>query len=545
MNDVTISVAASGQPETLRPGRLPAVRLLGVSKSFGALQAVRDVSFDVAPGSIHALIGENGAGKTTLMRLLYGLYTPDTGTIEVGGHPLRLKGPADGLAAGISMVHQQSLLLGELTVAQNVLLSTRGQRPVNRRQVEAALVRLAEDNAIQVDPRARVRNLSVAARQRSELLIALHHRATIIILDEPTTILTPQEVAQLFETLRRLRESGRTVLFVTHKLHEVMTITDAVTVMRHGAVVRSCATRATSTEELTVAILGLDQERAGHPDEQGQRAASVILGTGSGTAPSGPAALAAAGDAELLAVDGLVVRGASHVPKVDKVSLSIRSGEILALTGIEGNGQRELAETVVGVRSQESGIIRFAGTDISRSSVRRRRELGLGYVPEDRMGEGVSADMSVADNVAAGAQRTATLSWHGLRNRRAWADLAAVVVRKYRVVCSSTAALVSSLSGGNTQKIVVGREVERNPALLVVVQPTQGLDIGSTARIWDELRSLRERGRSVLLVSTDFAEVCALADRALVIREGRVAAELTRGALDEERIGRAALGRTA
>jgi ABC-type uncharacterized transport system ATPase subunit len=540
-------MAASERPETGRPDRPVAVRLLGVSKSFGALRALRDVSFDVVSGSVHALLGENGAGKTTLMRLLYGIYAPDAGVIEVGGQPLRLRGPADGLAAGISMVHQQSLLLGDLTVAENVLLSERGRRPVRRRQVEDSLARLAEENAIDVDPRMKVRSLSGAARQRSELLIALYHRATIIILDEPTTILTPQEVEQLFETLRRLRQVGRTILFVTHKLHEVMAITDAVTVIRRGVVVGSYTTRSTSIEQLTVAILGLDQQQSRRLDDAGATAASAILGTSNSAAGPGPvpaAPSAGGGGGEILYVGTLVVRDADRVLRVDQVSLEVRPGEIVAVTGIEGNGQRELAEAIVGVRPAESGVIRLSGAEISRSSVRRRRALGLSYVPEDRVGAGSAAGMSVADNIAAGAHRSPALSRYGLRNRAAWMKLAATVVSKYHVVAESTAEPISSLSGGNIQKVIAGRELERDPVLLVVVQPTQGLDIGSTAQNRAELRALRERGRSVLLVSTDFAEVRALADRALVMKGGRVVAELASGALNEERIGRAALGRT-
>jgi general nucleoside transport system ATP-binding protein len=477
------------------------------------------------------------------MRLLYGLYAPDAGVIEVGGHPLRLRGPADGLAAGISMVHQQSLLLGDLTVAENVLLSERGRRPVRRRQVEDGLARLAEENAIQVDPRTRVRSLSVAARQRSELLIALYHRSSIIILDEPTTILTPQEVEQLFETLRRLRQAGRTILFVTHKLHEVMAITDAVTVIRRGVVVGSYTTRSTTIEQLTVAILGLDQQQSRRLDDAGATAASAILGTSDGAAGSGPVPSTPSADGEILHVSTLAVRYTDRVLRVDQVSLEVRRGEIVAVTGIEGNGQRELAEAIVGIRPAEAGVIRLSGAEITRSSVRRRRALGLSYVPEDRVGAGSAAGMSVADNIAAGAHRSPALSRHGLRNRAAWAKLAATVVSKYRVVAESTAEPISSLSGGNIQKVIAGRELERDPTLLVVVQPTQGLDIGSTAQIWAELRALRERGRSVLLVSTDLAEVRALADRALVMKGGRVVAELARGARNEERIGRAALGR--
>ena len=536
-------MAASERPETGRPDRPVAVRLLGVSKSFGALRALQEVSFDVVSGSVHALLGENGAGKTTLMRLLYGIYAPDAGVIEVGGRPLRLRGPADGLAAGISMVHQQSLLLGDLTTAENVLLSERGRRPVRRRQVEDSLARLAEENAIDVDPRMKVRSLSSAARQRSELLIALYHQATIIILDEPTTILTPQEVEQLFETLRRLRQAGRTILFVTHKLHEVMAITDAVTVIRRGVVVGSYTTRSTTIEQLTVAILGLDQQQSSRLDGADAAVASAILGTSDGAAGSGPVPAAPAADGEILHVGNLTVRDPERVLRVDQVSLEVRPGEIVAVTGIEGNGQRELAEAIIGVRPAESGVIRLSGAEISRSSVRRRRALGLSYVPEDRVGAGSAASMSVADNIAAGAHRSPALSRYGLRNRAAWAKLAAAVVSKYHVVTESTAEPISSLSGGNIQKVIAGRELERDPTLLVVVQPTQGLDIGSTAQIWAELRALRERGRSVLLVSTDFAEVRVLADRALVMKGGRVVAELARGALNEERIGRAALGR--
>jgi simple sugar transport system ATP-binding protein len=380
------------------------------------------------------------------------------------------------------MVHQQSLLLTRLTVAENVLLSSRDRRPVRRRQVEDALDRLAEEHVIPVDSRAKVSQLSGAARQRAELLIALYHQATIIILDEPTTILTPQEVEQLLATLRRLKEAGRTMLFVTHKLNEVMAISDTVTIMRRGAVVRTCATRATTTEELTVAILGLHRDQASDRDKSDQAAASLVLGTGNGAdrAPS-EAAKAASDGPELLRADDRVVRGASGVAQVDSVSLSMRQGEILAITGIEGNGQRELAETVVGVRHSESGSLRLSGAEITRANIRRRRDLGLGYVPEDRVGVGICADLSVADNVAAGTHRTANLCRHGLRNRAGWAELAATVVSKYRVACGSTSDPISSLSGGNAQKIVLGREVERDPALLVAIQPTPS----KSAQGWD------------------------------------------------------------
>jgi simple sugar transport system ATP-binding protein len=487
------------------------------------------VSFDVRKGSVHALVGENGAGKTTLMRMLYGLYVPDAGTIEVDGRQVTLRTPSDGVAAGIAMVHQQSLLLTELTLAENVLLSRRGIHRVSRSRIADELRRLASETQISVDPAIQVKRLSVAGRQRAELLVALYHKAAVVILDEPTTILTPQEVTQLFDTLGRLKDSGVTMLLVTHKLREMLAISDEVTVLRHGKLVLSRETSTLSKEELTAAILGLTTADG---------TAEAVLG-----GSSDQQSIATTSEqATVLSIDGLILRGAKGASEGADVSLQIRGSEIVAITGIEGNGQRELAEAIFGLRRAGAGRIILGDVDITKAPIKRRLELGVGYVPEDRVRDGISTTLSVADNVAAGAHRSRELSRYGLRRSGAWRRMAVDVIDKYQVATPSESVAIGELSGGNAQKVVVGREVERHPKLLIVVQPTQGLDIGSTERIWNELRAIRRRGGSVLLVSTDFAEVCSLASRALVMRNGRVVGEVSGTELTEVSIGRLAIG---
>lgn len=515
-------------------------RLRGLCKSFGTLVANDHISFDVRKGTVHALVGENGAGKTTLMRMLYGLYVPDEGTIEVNGRRVTMRTPSDGVEAGVAMVHQQSLLLTELTLAENVLLGYKGMHRVPRAKIVDGLRQIASEAQINIDPRVPVKQLSLAGRQRAELLVALFHQANVVILDEPTTILTPQEVDQLFTTMRRLKATGVTMLLVTHKLNEMLAISDDVTVLRQGKVVFSRPTALVDRETLTAAILGFDSTGG---------AAGATLGTGkgqrSGAMPSEQVAAAqeqAGQGTHALSVRRLKLRGATGSFADAEVSLDVGFQEIVAITGIEGNGQRELAEAILGLRRAASGAIIFHGSDITKSGVRHRLGLGIGYVPEDRVRDGICASLPIVENVAAGMHRSPELSRYGIRRRGAWRGLALNIIDKYQVATPSESVPIGALSGGNAQKVIVGRQVERHPNLLVVVQPTQGLDIGSTGRIWDELRAVRQRGASVLLVSTDLAEVCALAQRAMVMRNGRIVGSVLGAELTEEAIGRLAIG---
>jgi len=509
------------------PGPAPlALETVGLTKTFGPLVANDDVSLRVPAGTVHAVVGENGAGKTTLMRMVYGLYVPDSGEVRLGGESVTFNSPRDALAGGVAMVHQTSLLVGSLSVADNVMLSLKVRGRSARRAVVDRLAALSRDNGLGIDPRAEVGSLSVGMRQRVEILAGLFHDARLLILDEPTTVLTPTEVTQLFAVLDDLTARGTTVVLVTHKLREVLAVTSNVSVLRGGRLVAEAPTAELDEKKLVQLMVG--------------REVSLSVRASQPAAPPAPS------DAEpVLTIDDLVVADALGVRRVNGVSFAVRPGEIVAVTGVEGNGQRELVDTVVGMTSAASGRIRLAGVDVTRASIARRRRLGLGYIPEARPTEGLATELSIEDNLVIGQHRSRRFARRGVRRMGATRDFAREQIQRFAVVAAGPGVAVGTLSGGNAQKVVVAREVSKQPRVLLAVQPTQGVDVAAAFAIRQTLQELRDEGMSIVLVTSDLREACDLSDRAIVLYNGAVAGERDRDQMTEESLGGLAMGISA
>jgi simple sugar transport system ATP-binding protein len=460
---------------------------------FGAVVANRDVSLSVMRGEVHAVIGENGAGKSTLMRALYGMHPPDEGEVRIGGELIARPSVEAAIARKVGMVHQHFMLVPTLTAAENVVLGREPWRGpfVDLRRVEREIAELSERFGLRVEPRRLVSSLSVGEAQRVEIVKVLWRGADVLILDEPTAVLTPLEVGELFGVLRGLvEEGGKTVVLVTHKLDEVLALATRVTVMRRGEVVASIDPRTTMAPELARAMVGRE------------------------LAPPPPRPAAVPGEArERLRVEGLTVAREDGTRALDDVSLSVRGGEILGVAGVEGNGQSELALAITGVVAPKAGRIFVDGRDVTHASVRARRARGVAHVPEDRHARGVILDFSVADNVRLGED-----ALDGAR----LATATRRVIDRLDVRPPDPRARMSSLSGGNQQKVVVGRELGRDHGVLVCAQPTRGVDVGAIERIHAELAHARVAGKAVLLVSADLDELFALADRIGVLFRGRV-----------------------
>lgn len=487
-----------------------AVELRGIVKRFPGTLANDRVDLLVRHGEIHALMGENGAGKSTLMSVLYGMLRPDAGTVTVDGREVAFADPSEAIAAGLGMVHQSFKLFPSLTVAENVVYRAEPRRFgfVDRAAAVRDVAALAERHGLAVDPRARVGDLPVGVRQRVEILKLLHRGARTLILDEPTAVLTPAEADSLFTVLRSLTAQGRTVLLVTHKLREVLEGSDNVTVLRDGRVAARLRTAGTTAAEIAAAMTGrqVELDRV-HP-----------AGTPGGT---------------VLAVDGLTTDG------VRGVSLSVRAGEIVGVAGVAGNGQSELVEALAGLRPVSAGRIDVAGQDVTHASAAARRAAGLAYVPEDRAAVGTALTATVAENLAMGHHRSLGVRPAALRAH------AAAVTERFGIRAASSDAPAGSLSGGNLQKLVIGRELAHNAPLLIVEQPTRGVDIGAVQTIHDQLIAYRDAGHAVLLVSAELSEIRGLSDRVLVMYEGRVAAAYDRDEADEATLGLAMAGGVA
>ncbi|MEV5408891.1 ABC transporter ATP-binding protein [Thermopolyspora sp. NPDC052614] len=503
-----------------------AAELVGITKRFGPVVANDGVDLAIAPGEVHAVVGENGAGKSTLMSILFGLHRPDAGRVLIAGVPARLRSPADAIAHGLGMVHQRFRLFPGLTVAENVVI---GAEPVRRGLAldQAAARRrvadLGERYGLRVDPAARVGDLPVGVRQRVEILKALHREARILILDEPTAVLTPGESERLFAVLRTVTGTGASVVLVTHRLGEVLAASDRVTVLRRGRVTGRFATAETTADELVRAMIGR-----------------------SVAAPAGRASAVDAAAPYALEVRGLTVRDADGVTRLADVSLGVRPGEIVGVAGVAGSGQRELVDQVVGLGGlPERGVVRLLGAELTAAdTVRRRREAGIAYVPEDRHGRAVAAEMTLAENLVMGDQRSPGLRGRfGLSAAKVRAR-ARSLVERFAVRTPSVDAPVSALSGGNAQKAVLARELSRGTPVIVVEEPTQGVDVGAQEQIHALLTRAAEEGRAILLVSSELAELRALADRVHVLYAGRVTAELTRDEATEAAIGEAMTGTT-
>ena len=498
----------------------PAVEFRGISKHFGAVKANTDVSFTIAKGSIHGLVGENGAGKSTLMSILYGYYRADGGDILIDGQARRIHNSQEAIALGIGMVHQHFMLVENMTVLDNVMLGSEGGFKLNahRARVEAELREICKRYRLEVDPLATIHDLSVGAQQRVEILKQIYRSANILILDEPTAVLTAQETESLFEILRLFKEQGKTIILITHKLQEILDITDTVTVMRGGRVIGAVPTAGTTKEDLANMMVG-------RPIENNLPRAPYQPG------------------APVLAVDNLQLLDDQGVKLLADIGFTLRAGEIVAIAGVSGNGQSELMEILSGMRLPTSGKLDFLGQPLPFAGRANAdglplafRNLGIAHVPEDRLRDGVVKAFSVMHNTILGYQDKLKNRW-GLLDFKAIAARCAELMKNFDVRPNNHDLRIGLLSGGNQQKVVIAREVLAQPKLMLVGQPTRGVDIGTIESIHTQLLKLRDQGVAILLVSVELEEVRALADRILVMCGGRITGELKIEEFDTTRIG--------
>ncbi len=497
----------------------PAIELQGITKRFPGVVANDHVDLTVAHGEIHAICGENGAGKSTLMKILYGMQEPDEGVMRVDGEEVHFRSPADAIARGIGMVHQHFMLADQLTVLENVVL---GAEPagrlgvIDRREARRHLEQVSSDYGLTVEPDELVEHLEVGERQRVEIIKVLFRGARILILDEPTAVLVPHEVEELFRNLRELKARGETILFIDHKLDEVLAIADTITVIRRGR---------------TVATVGPDEVTA-------HDLAELMVGS---ELPTPETRESTVTDRRILVVQGATVLDDDERPVVDAVDLEVRAGEVVGIAGVEGNGQAELVEALLGTRTLAEGTITFEGRDgrheITHWSVRRRREAGLGYIPADRHREGLLLPAPLWENAALGHQTQPPFA-RGIWFDRAGARARTEEIRRaFDVRTPDIEVPAHALSGGNQQKLVVGREMTAEPVLLIASHPTRGIDVGAQAAVWESLRRARAAGLAVLLISADLDELIGLSDTLAVIRGGRIVAQLDPATVTPRELG--------
>lgn len=491
-----------------------AVLMQGITKTFPGVVANDNVDLEVYPGEIHALVGENGAGKSTLMNVLYGMYKADSGAIYVNGELTHIRDNNDAIAAGIGMVHQSFKLIPSFTVAENITLGAEPRRGifVDIGEVRQSSIEISRRYGLDVDPDARVRDLPVGVQQRVEILKALYRNADILILDEPTAVLTPQETLDLFGVIRSLVKNGKTVIFITHKLREVMDISDRVTVMRSGRVVATKNTKDTNPTEIARLMVGRD----------------VLLRVEK--PPAVPREVC-------LEIENLVVRDNRDLIAVRNLSLTVRAGEILGIAGVEGNGQTELVEALIGIRPIASGCVRIKGKAVTGVSVRDRRRAGLGCVPEDRVVQGLALTASIEENLMGVTYYEPPYQKSGLLDFSKVGELTQRLIAEYDVRTADRHAAASTLSGGNMQKVVLAREIDCHPDVLVVAQPTRGLDIGSIEFVHSRIVEARDGGAAVLLVSAELSEVMSLSDRIAVIYEGEIVGTTDAAVATEQTLG--------
>ncbi|WP_276300736.1 ABC transporter ATP-binding protein [Halorussus lipolyticus] len=493
-----------------------AVHLEGITKRFPGVVANDEVDLEVEEGSVHALLGENGAGKTTLMNVLYGLYQPEGGTVHLHGEPREFDTPRDAIDAGIGMIHQHFMLVDTLTTAENIVLGHEPRKwfglAMDREQAERDVRELSERYGFDVDPTARVEDVSVGVQQRVEILKALYGGADVLILDEPTAVLTPQEVEDLFEVFEELAEEDKTIIFITHKLGEAMESADDITVLRDGKNVGTVDADSTSREELAELMVGRE----------------VLL-----EADKDPVEVGDVG----LEVSDLRVTDNRGVEQVSGVNISAREGEVFGIAGVDGNGQSELVEAITGLTAPDDGRVAFQGQDVTDLSRRERIDTGLAYVPEDRQERGLVMDFDLVENGLLGSQHTPEFAEGGRIDWGHTRDHAEAIIEEYDVRPPNADAEAESFSGGNQQKFIVGREFARDPEVVVASHPTRGVDVGSIEFIHERILDLRRAGKTVLLVSSKLDEVQQLSDRLGVMHEGEIVDVVDPERVTEEELG--------
>jgi simple sugar transport system ATP-binding protein len=494
----------------------------GITKSFGEFKALDKVSITVARGAIHAILGENGAGKTTLMNILYGLYRPDEGQILLDGKVLRLTAPRDAIVQGIGMIHQHFMLVNSLTVTENIVLGLdRGLEQIDFKTHEKRIRSLSQSIGFEIDPQAEVWTLPMGMRQRVEILKALYRKAEVLILDEPTSVLAPSEIGSFLDNLKALRAQNHTILFITHKLEEVMHVADRVTVMRNGKVADEVDAKDTTPRQLARRMVGRD----------------VIMNL--------KRVKSAAGDI-LLKAETLVATNDRGVRALDGLSFELRQGEVLGVTGVDGNGQRELGEVIAGLRPLESGRILVGERDIGALEVKaRKNDAGIGFVPEDRQATGLVLDYPVATNFILRDYDRPPASRRGILDFAYMAKHAVDLVKRYDVRLRSPQQPARFLSGGNQQKVILAREIEARPRILVIMQACKGLDVGATEFVQNTIFDLKQAGVAILYVSTELEHVMDIADRIAVMYRGRITGILTPDEATPERFGELMAGVTS
>jgi len=500
----------------------PLLELKGITKRFPGVVANDAVDFDLRRGEVHALLGENGAGKSTLMNVLYGLYRPDEGEISIRGKPVTLHSPNDAIERGIGMVHQHFMLIPVMTVAENIVLArepTTGGVFFDHRGAERAAGELARSFGFALDPEALVQNITVGQQQRVEIVKALYRRADILILDEPTAVLTPQEADELFAILGTLKREGMSIIFISHKLNEVLEIADRITVLRRGKAVDTLPAAGATEESLARLMVGRE----------------VLLRVEKKPATPGE---------HLLQVNDLHVRDERGIERVRGVSFDVRAGEIVGIAGVDGNGQTELIDAITGLLKVERGTVTVGGVDVTGDGARELFEIGVGHIPQDRQHRGLVLDFSVAENIALHDFRQLPNSRLGWLYPSRLVERARRLIAEFDVRGGAPQTPAGSLSGGNQQKVILAREIDRDPRILIAAQPTRGLDVGAIEFLHRRLIGERDSDRAILLVSLELDEIVSLSDRILVLYEGQVVGEYGPDVSDEE-LGIAMLGGTA
>jgi ABC-type uncharacterized transport system ATPase subunit len=513
-----MSSAASPVDEAMEAGSVT-VRLRGIGKRFPGVIANDDINIDVRQGTIHAIVGENGAGKSTLMKILYGVQPPDSGTIEINGSQVSLSSPADAIRAGVGMVFQHFMLADNLTVLENVVLGAEKLHGIGA-AARAEITRISQAYGLGIDPDRLVEDLGVGARQRVEILKVLYRGARIVILDEPTAVLVPHEVEELFGNLRELKNEGLSVIFISHKLDEVLSVADEITVVRRGTTVRTVTPDQVTSRQLAELMVGSEL-------------------------PSPSTETSTVTDQVLLSVGLLTLPGTDGRPLLDGINLEIHKGEVLGIAGVEGNGQAELVEAIMGMRPAATGSVSLAGRDLSRTSTRERREFGIGYIPEDRHRHGLLLDAPLWENRVLGHQGRAPSAKGPFIDKGAARKDTERIIASYDVRTPGPDVLARALSGGNQQKLIVGREMSGEPILLIAAHPTRGVDVGAQAAIWDHIKAARREGLAVLLISADLDELIGLSDRIEVILRGRLVGTFDPGEVTPEQLGSAMTGADA